>query len=80
MGGMVTNSPRFAQLGDQLNRLAPGGTLTGEFRVFKEFFGEADDAAAEQKAKAFASEHHCTFRYHAEQGRGIFKRVGPRRG
>ncbi len=80
MGGMVTNSPRFAQLGDQLNRLAPGGTLTGEFRVFKEFFGEADDAAAEQKAKAFASEHRCTFRYNAEQGLGIFTRVDPRRG
>ncbi len=59
---------------------APGGTLTSEFWVVREFFGEADDAATEQKAKAFAGEHHCTFRYNAEQGLGIFKRVGPPRG
>ena len=80
MKRMETNSPQFAQLGGQLDGLEPGRMLTHEFRVFKDFFGEADDAAAEQKAKAFGREHHCTFRYHAEQGLGIFQRVGPRRG
>ncbi len=72
---MASNEELITQLGDQLDKLALGGSLTREFSVFRNLFGKADDAATEEAAKEFAKRHYCTFRYCVEQGLGIFERV-----
>ncbi len=77
---MASNEELFAQLGGQLDKLVPGGSLTREFGVFRNLFGKADDTATEQAAKEFAKRYHCTFRHDEQQGLGIFERADPRHG
>ena len=72
---MASNEELITQLGDQLDKLALGGSLTRRFSVFRNLFGKADDAATEEAAKELAKRHYCTFRYCVEQGLGIFERV-----
>ncbi len=67
------NNPQLEQFGGQLNGLTPGKLWSVEFRVLKNPFGKADDAATEEAARKFGKLHHCTFRHEVEQGHAIFE-------
>ena len=71
--GMATNDSLLAQLGNELDRLAPGGRLTRDFRVFSKLFNKGTDAATEEAAREFGKRYGCTFRHDVKQGLGIFE-------